>query len=149
MCRGADGMWWCSHYIHKQPDVQLHSEFLLHILSTGCVMMPFIKVGNCLTEVLRYWIRGQFCRHKWRQLDVKSLSSEIGSRAEQAHRGWYQHQREMLALCCLTLVNGTQSTCYPILPWDSHWLCPPCPLQSDTQQFLGHQIVSLQRYLHK
>lgn len=102
------------HTTHTHKHTGTH--FVFHILSTGCVMMPVIKVGNCLTEVLRYWIRGQFCRHNWRQLDVKSLSSEIGSRAEQTHRRWYQHQREMLALCCLTLVNGIQSTCYPIPP---------------------------------
>lgn len=72
-------------HTHKHRGTHLHSEFVFHILSTGCVMMPVIKVGNCLTEVLRYWIRGQFCRHNWRQLDVKSLSSEIESRAEQTH----------------------------------------------------------------
>lgn len=102
--------------LHTHTHKHTGTHFVFHILSTGCVMMPVIKVGNCLTEVLRYWIRGQFCRHNWRQLDVKSLSSEIGSRAEQTHRRWYQHQREMLALCCLTLVNGIQSTCYPIPP---------------------------------
>lgn len=57
-------------------------------------MTPVIKAGNCLTVVLRYWIWGQFSRHNLRQLDVKSLSSEIGSKAEQTHRSWYQHQRE-------------------------------------------------------
>lgn len=114
----ADGIWCCSYsHIHtKNTGSYLHSEFVFHILSTGCVMTPVIKAGNCLTVVVRYWIRGQFCRHNWRQLDVKSLSSEIGSRAEQTHRRWYQHQREMLALCCLTLVNGIQPTCYPIPP---------------------------------
>lgn len=101
---------------HKHTGTHLHSEFVFHIPSTGCVMTPIIKAGNCLTVVLRYWIRWQFCRHNWRQLDVKSLSSEIGSRAEQTHRRWYQHQREMLALCCVTLVNGIQPTCYPIPP---------------------------------
>lgn len=111
-------------WTHKHAGAHLRSEFVVHILSAGCVMTPVIKVGNCLTEVLRYWIRGQFCRHNRRRVDVKSLSSEIGSRAEQTHRRWYQHQRQMLALCWLTLVNGIQSTCYPIPPWDSHWLCP-------------------------
>lgn len=101
-------------YTHART--QSNSEFLFHILSTECVMTPIIKAGNCLTVVLRYWIWGQFCRHNRRRLDVKSLSSEIGSRAEQTHRRWYQHQREMQALCCLTLVNGTQPTCYPIPP---------------------------------
>lgn len=103
-------------HTHKHTGTHLHSEFVFHIPSNGCVMTPVIKAGNCLTVVLRYWIRGQFCRHNWRQLDVKSLSSEMGSRAEQTHRRWYQHQREMLALCCLTLVNGIQPTCYPIPP---------------------------------
>lgn len=47
---------------------------------------------------------------------MKSLSGEIGSRAEQTHGRWYRHQREMLALCCVTLVDSVQSTCYPIPP---------------------------------
>lgn len=134
----ADGIWCCSH-IHT--NTHLHSEFVFHILSTGCVMTPVIKAGNCLTVVLRYWIRGHFCRHNWRQLDVKSLSSEIGSRAEQTHRRWYQHQREMLALCCLTLVNGIQPTCYPI---------PPETLTHCDYSFScrgPRQIISLQRHL--
>lgn len=100
-------------HMHASTPTHMHSEFGFHILSTGCVMTPVIKAGNCLTVVLRYWIRGQFCRHNRRQLDVKSLSGEIGSRAEQTHRRWYQHQREMLALCCLTLVNGSPVTLSP------------------------------------
>lgn len=103
-------------HTHKHRCTHSRSEFVYYIQSTGCVMMAVIKAGNCLTAVPCYWIRGPFCRHSRRQLDVKSLSSEIGSRAEQTHRRWYQHQREMLALCCLTLLNGTQPTCYPIPP---------------------------------
>lgn len=83
----ADGIWCCSHLlIHTNARAHLHSEYVFHILFTGCVMTPVIKTGNCLTVVPCYWIQGQFCRHNQRQLDVKSLSSEIGSKAEQTHR---------------------------------------------------------------
>ncbi|CAB1429802.1 unnamed protein product [Pleuronectes platessa] len=88
-------------------------------------MTPVIKAGNCLEVALRYWIQGQFSRRRRRQLDVKSLSSEIGSRAEQTHRRWYQRREEMLALCCLTLVKCTLPTCYPISP-------PPLPPETLT-----------------
>lgn len=124
-----------------QRHTHLHPEFVFHILSTGCVMTPVIKAGNCLTVVLRYWIRGQLGRHNWRQLDVKSLSSEIGSRAEQTHRRWYQHQREMLALYCLTLVNGIQPTCYPI---PSETLTDSVPLPLGTRHSMWLQQL-LQR----
>lgn len=137
---GADGIWCSAHsHIHTNTQTHFHSEFVFHILSTGCVMTPVIKPGNCLTVVLRYWIRGQFWRHNWRQLDVKSLSSEIGSRAEQTHRRWYQHQREMLALCCLTLVNGIQPTCYPIPP---ETLMHSVPLPSGTRHSV-HVITAV------
>lgn len=125
---------------HKHTGYRLHSEFVFHILSAGCVMMPVIKVGNCLTEVLRYWIQRQFWGHKWRQLDVKSLSGEIGSRAEQPLRGWYQHQMEMLALCWLTLVNDIHSNCYPIPPMR---LLPALSLASWNQTLLVITVVSL------
>lgn len=78
-----------THITHSHP------KLVFHILSTGCVMMAIIKVGNCLTVVPCYWICGQFCRHSRRQLDVKSLSGEIGSSAEHTHGWWYQDQREM------------------------------------------------------
>lgn len=125
-----------------QRHTHSHSEFVFHILSTGCVMTPVIKAGNCLTVVLRYWIRGQLGRHNWRQLDVKSLSSEIGSRAEQTHRRWYQHQREMLALCCLTLMNGIQPTCYPI---PSETLTDSVPSPLGTRHSMWLQQFLLQR----
>lgn len=129
----AEEIWKCLHHHTKRQ--YSNSEFVFHILSTGWVMTPVIKAGNCLTAVQRYWIPGLFCRHNQRQLDVKSLSSEIGSRAEQTHKRCYQHQREMQALCCLTFANGTQPTCYLILPRDSHCLCPPASC-NQTQSLL-------------
>lgn len=141
---------------HKHAAARLRSEFVFHILSAGCVMTPVIKVGNCLTEVLRYWIRGQFCRRGRRRVDVKSLSGEIGSRAEQTHRRWYQHQREMLALCWLTLVNGIQSTCYPIPPPRLSLTLSSCLLEPDTSCDYSslsrrglQQIISIQRHRDK
>lgn len=36
----------------KHTDTHSHSEFVFHILSTGCVMTPVIKVGNCSGALL-------------------------------------------------------------------------------------------------
>lgn len=41
----------CTHQ-HKHTGRGPLSEFLFHILSAGCVMMPFIKVGNYLPALL-------------------------------------------------------------------------------------------------
>ena len=127
---------------HTDTHAHRRSEFVFHILSTGCVMTPVIKAGNCLEVLLRYWIQGQFSRRHRRQLDVKSLSSEIGSRAEQTHRRWYQRQEEMLALCCLTLVNGTLPTCYPIPP---ETLPDSVPSPNQTPGSPGDLIKTLHR----
>lgn len=97
----ADEIWCRSHtliHTNTHTHTHLHSEYIFHILSTGHVMMPVIKMGNCLTVVPCDWIQGQFCRHNQKQLDVKPLSSEIESKAEQTYRRWYQHQREMVVL---------------------------------------------------
>lgn len=117
MSGGADGMGCCSHQ-RKHTGRGPPSEFLLHILSAGCVMMPFIKVGNYLTEVLLYWIWVQICR--------RSEASGCGV-AERTFRGWYQHQRGRLPLCSPTLLNGISSTCYPILPRDPRQARPRAP----------------------
>lgn len=77
----------CSHQ-HKHTGRGPRSEFLFHILSAGCVMMPFIKVGNYLTEVLCYWIWGQICRHNWRRVDVKSLSGHSEEGISIKGGGW-------------------------------------------------------------
>lgn len=120
MSGGADGMGCCSHQ-HKHTGRGPPSEFLFYILSAGCVMMPFIKVGNYLTEVPLYWIWVQICRRP------EASGCEV---AERTFRGWYQHQRGRLPLCSLTLLNGIPSTCYPILPRDPRRLRPRGPRKS-------------------
>lgn len=117
MSGGADGMGRSSHQ-HKHTARGPPSEFLFHILSAGCVMMPFIKVGNYLTEVPLYWIWVQICR-RWE-------ASGCGV-AERTFRGWYQHQRGRLPLCSLTPLNGIPPTCYPILPRGPRRLRPRGP----------------------
>lgn len=79
---------------HTHKRTHTHSEYIFHILSTGCVMMSVIKMGNCLTVVPCYWIYGPFRRYNQKQLNVKSLSSELGRKAERTYRRRYRHQRD-------------------------------------------------------
>lgn len=124
--QGADGIWCCSlSHIHTnaQDTRTCIQNFVFHILSTGCVMTPVIKAGNCLTVVLRYWIRGQLCRH----------SEATGCKvAEQWNReqGW-AHTHKMVSaskgdasivLCDPCEWHSAHLLPYP--PWDSHSLCP-------------------------
>lgn len=88
------------------------SEFLFHILSAGCVMMPFIKVGNYGTEVPLYWIWAQIC-----------------SRSEASGRGDVQRVLSASkAKAAIVQPDPAEwrpsSTCYPIPP-PRAWPTPP------------------------
>lgn len=122
-CNDEQGCRWDLMLFTLHTHKHTGTHFGFHILSTGCVMMPVIKVGNCLTEVLRYWIRGQFCRHYWRQLDVKSLSSEIGSRAEQTQK-MVSASKGDASIVLSDPCEWHSVHLLPYPPWDSHWLCP-------------------------
>lgn len=88
-------------------NTSTQAEFLFHILSAGCVMMPFIKVGNYLTEVLCYWIWGQICRHNWRRVDVKSLSGHSEDGISIKGGGWMATHPPVTVSSPETLTDST------------------------------------------
>lgn len=95
------------------------SEFLFHILSAGCVMMPFIKVGNYRPEVPLYWI--------WVQICSRSEASGCGDvqRMLSASKG----------KAAIVQPDPAEwrpsSTCYPIPPPRAWPTPPPRPQEPD------------------
>lgn len=109
-------------HTHKHAGTRLHSEFVFHILSTGCVMTPVIKVGNCSGAAL-------LDPGAVLQTQLEASGCKV---AEQWNReqGWADTERMVSASkgdASIVLSDPCEwhsAHLLPYPPWDSHWLCP-------------------------
>lgn len=132
---------------HIHTNTLQHSEFVFHILSTGCVMTPVIKAGNCLTVGLRYWIPGAVL-----QTQLEATGCKV---AEQWNReqGWADTQKMVSASkgdasivqCDPCEWHSAHLLPYP--PWDSHSLGPLKP--PGTRHSVHVITVSLAEVRHR